>query len=455
MPRIPASVQRLATRQDKLLTPLLKECRDLPSAQNELRWLREHAAEEGVQAKINKGTQVTPVAELRNYDTKLSRLEALVKRRAAGEPLQYILGNQPFGDLDILCEPKVLIPRPETETYTTMAVKALVQSDALGRRVDGAYSRSKLRVLDLCTGTGAIALLLHEQLRKDFSPPTPQPPVAHETSQPPLSLQILGIDVSPDAIRLARRNLAHNVKQNLLHKSADHDVQFREFDVSKLGLQEGTCKRELANLVGPTPWDHGDRWDVLVCNPPYVAPDDYAVGGRTERSVRNHEPRLALVPPPSEGRDLHPGDTFYPVLLRIARQVSASLIIMEVGDTAQAERVKTLIGKLKLRKVGPPLVETWYDDGSMVTEKRPKPAPEDQDDQVVDPKSPRPTASARAVVLWRGKWAARREKLLYPSVRRVFATKESDDSEQIDTTSGSRKPSEAQVLQARRGSSKV
>ena len=97
MPRLPTSLLRRARHIHPLLPRLLRPCRDLESAQNELRWLREHAIEKG-----------EVEGERARWQSKLDRL---CRERERGRPLQYILGSQPFGNLDILCRSKVLIPR--------------------------------------------------------------------------------------------------------------------------------------------------------------------------------------------------------------------------------------------------------------------------------------------------------------------------------------------------------
>ena len=97
MPRLLTSLILKAYNKSPLLTLLLRPCRDLPSARNELRWLREHAI-------AHARTQTKPTG----WRTFLRRL---CEERGRGKPLQYILGNQPFGDVDILCRSGVLIPR--------------------------------------------------------------------------------------------------------------------------------------------------------------------------------------------------------------------------------------------------------------------------------------------------------------------------------------------------------
>lgn len=100
MPRIPTALIRKAYTIDALLPALLAPCRDLQTAQSELRWLREH---------------VDAIAEARRARgdvlAKNALLRQLVKQRSRGKPLQYLLGSGYFGDLEIMCRPGVLIPR--------------------------------------------------------------------------------------------------------------------------------------------------------------------------------------------------------------------------------------------------------------------------------------------------------------------------------------------------------
>ncbi|TLS26941.1 hypothetical protein PpBr36_04513 [Pyricularia pennisetigena] len=101
MPRLRPSLLWKACRISPDLARLLPVCRDIPSALNELRWIREHV-------------QSLPAPENGRYhDRQLRDIIArqICMRRGLGEPLQYLLGTQPFGDLEILCRPGVLIPR--------------------------------------------------------------------------------------------------------------------------------------------------------------------------------------------------------------------------------------------------------------------------------------------------------------------------------------------------------
>ena len=99
MPRISPSLISRARQRNPLLPLLLGPCRDLDSAQNELRWLREHALAQG------------NAAEGTSHEPWQACLKRICRERATGRPLQYVIGNQPFGALEILCEEGVLIPR--------------------------------------------------------------------------------------------------------------------------------------------------------------------------------------------------------------------------------------------------------------------------------------------------------------------------------------------------------
>jgi methylase of polypeptide subunit release factors len=94
MPRLPYPLILAAARRHRCLPLLLQECRDLDSARNELRWLQEHVE------------STVPDRSFREHVLQRFCLE-----RSRGKPLQYILGSQPFGELEILCKPGVLIPR--------------------------------------------------------------------------------------------------------------------------------------------------------------------------------------------------------------------------------------------------------------------------------------------------------------------------------------------------------
>lgn len=170
----------------------------------------------------------TPLSE-----AELALLNVLLARRLQGEPMAYILGEQEFWSLRLKVSEHTLIPRPDTERLVEVAL-------------DWAYKRLKmqenLHILDLGTGTGAIALAL-----------------AHELAE---KAQITGIDFKVEAVQLAEQN-----RQNL-------DIQNAQF------LQSDWYK-SLSNQY----------FDLIVSNPPYI---DKADKNLTIGDVR-FEPLTALV----------------------------------------------------------------------------------------------------------------------------------------------------------------
>ncbi|CAI7597885.1 unnamed protein product [Penicillium crustosum] len=336
MPRIPFSVIRKAQRENYLLPVLLKECRTIDSARNELRWLRERAVRDS-QSLPGKGWR--------------GRLRSMCQMRSRGYPLQYILGDQPFGDLEILCRRGVLIPRPETESYTYQAAK-LVRQMALGRneKPKSPNQPRPLRVIDLCTGTGCIPLLLHALLAPHFQ------------------LEIMGVDISPTALVLAQKNLEHNLQLGQLASTADTDIHFYRADVLGDGSDNSVPSIESILQIQPPNFGGLDissphqksECDLLISNPPYISQIEFR-NGTTARSVRRFEPKLALVPPHSGPgmEDCMPEDIFYLRILTLAFKLKAKLTVLECGDSHQANRVVALHKRLASAETGRFSAEVW------------------------------------------------------------------------------------------------
>lgn len=163
-------------------------------------------------------------------DAERTTMRDLVKRRAQSEPVAYLVGHREFFGLDFCVTPDVLIPRPETETLVLELIAA-------GKVAPQA------RILDLCTGSGCIAVAAAVNL-----------PHANVTAS----------DISPAALAIARENAERH--------SVAGRVRFLEGDL-------------LAPL-GP-----GDKFDVIASNPPYVADAEMET---LPPDVRLHEPALAL-----------------------------------------------------------------------------------------------------------------------------------------------------------------
>lgn len=359
MPRLtPASVQH-ALRISRHLPLLLTECRDLPSAKNELRWLTDFVAEHQYPSSHTAAPFLTGAgsAGQRKKRHNGTDLDHLVRRRAKGEPLQYILGTQPFGELDILCRPNVLIPRPETEIYTAEVAKILKELGCLDRG-------RTLGIADFCTGTGCISLLLHSLLR------SPQGPI-HTTRR----LRIRGFDISRHALGLAQKNVDHNLRLKTLHASAANEVRFENLDLLALSQQP---KHDILDRLRGSDNECSAEppFDIVISNPPYISPQDFAAGGRTTKSVRRHEPKLALVPPSTLIFDkVNQADQFYAALLRVTSATRPKLLVMEVGDVEQAMRVRDLCRQYLLDATElnsgtshPPLIEIWRDDSTVVSD---------------------------------------------------------------------------------------
>lgn len=166
---------------------------------------------------------------------KLARYREFVKRRAdTREPLQYILGHTQFVDLKLSVTKDVLIPRPETELLALWAVERLkcVSGDAL-------------RAMDLCTGSGCLALFV--------------------ASKEPRA-KVSAADISAAALAIAKKN-AESLK-------LAERVDFFEGD-----------------LFAPLPQDQRGTFDLIVSNPPYIDPEQKPT---LQPEVRDHEPALAL-----------------------------------------------------------------------------------------------------------------------------------------------------------------
>ncbi len=213
--------------------------------------------------------------------------EALIARRAAGEPLQYITGHQEFWRMDFCVTPAVLIPRPETEHLVeqTLVLARKFHPEAFA---DGARGKKlqgdALRLIDVGTGSGAIAVALACELP---------------------GAEVAAVDLSPEALDVARQNA-----QRLGAR-----VQFTVSDVLEAVPEEPT-------------------FDFVVSNPPYVGLDE---ADKVQQVVLQNEPHLALFA----------GAEGLAVIRRLIPQSHARLkpggwLLMEIG-WSQSEAVKALL----------------------------------------------------------------------------------------------------------------
>ena len=172
---------------------------------------------------------------------------ALIDRRVAGEPTQYITGKQEFWGLEFEVAPGVLIPRPETE-HVMEVVLARLGERGLKIHMDTGAPRETMNVADVGTGSGCLAVALAYEL-----------PHA----------KVFATDISTAALEIAKRNAEQN-------GVADR-VSFLEGDLLKPFLAESI---ELPKA-----------FDVIVSNPPYIGREEEAT---LQREIREHEPHSAL-----------------------------------------------------------------------------------------------------------------------------------------------------------------
>jgi release factor glutamine methyltransferase len=191
----------------------------VPTPEVDAEWLLAHAL--GVTR-----TGLALAADRTLSDEEAGGFSALVERRAAREPLAYVLGEWGFRRLTLLTDRRALVPRPETEVVVERCLTLL-------------RGRDRPRVLDVGTGSGAIALAIADE---------------HAGAA------VTGVDTSADALELA----CENARRLAL------PVDFRSGDLD-------------AAAAG---------WDLVVSNPPYVDPENMHA---LEPEVRDWEPRGALV----------------------------------------------------------------------------------------------------------------------------------------------------------------
>jgi release factor glutamine methyltransferase len=239
-------------------------------------------------------------------EQELSTFRALIERRRNAEPIAYILGQREFYGLSIRVTPAVLIPRPDTEALVEVALSRTRSVHLSGR------------ALDLCTGSGCVAIAFAKERR---------------------TWQVSGSDVSRAAIEMAQDNA---IRLGVAHNTG--------FFVSDLFT---TFEKAPASELVP--------FDLITCNPPYIATEEIAT---LEPHIKDHEPCLAL----DGGND---GLDFY---RRVIRQIAPFLaehgvLAFEVG-AGQADSVAELMERKRFE-----VIERKRDYGGherVVSGRRPK-----------------------------------------------------------------------------------
>lgn len=169
-------------------------------------------------------------------ESELSGYRLLIKRRLQREPLQYITGAQEFWSLDFIVNPKVLIPRPESELLVELAINQLKSPNA--------FENHPPNILDLGTGCGALAISLAKEVQE---------------------AKIWATDISSGALKIANLNAKK-------HGVAD-----------RIKFKHGNLWDPLVN--------QDIKFDIIISNPPYIACEEY---NDLPPEVRDYEPRSAL-----------------------------------------------------------------------------------------------------------------------------------------------------------------
>lgn len=212
-----------------------------------------------------------------------AEIDSLVKRRATREPLQYILGYMEFLALKIKVGQGVLIPRPETELLAEEAIKIISNFK---------FQILNFKILDLCTGSGCLALSLAKELP---------------------DIEVYGTDISESAIKYANKNAALNMIKN---------VTFLE-----------------GSLFEPV---KGLTFDLIVSNPPYIRSNDIQ---DLQPEIKDWEPQDAL----DGGAD---GLDYYRLIIHAAKNYlnEGGYLMLELGIN-QADAVKRMAEDAGLKDI--------------------------------------------------------------------------------------------------------
>lgn len=196
----------------------------------------------------------------------IDKIDELASERIKGKPLSYVLGNADFYGYEIKVDERVLIPRPETEELVSEVLKVVKNTD---------------KVLDLCTGSGAIALVINKKS----------------------GASVTATDISEAALEVAKEN-------------------FKQFDAA--------VETRLIDLYG----DLSEKFDIIVSNPPYIKTEEIDT---LDKEVKDYEPRIAL----DGGED---GLDFYRRICEGAKQRlnEHGKLFLEAGY-GEAEEIKKML----------------------------------------------------------------------------------------------------------------
>ena len=182
-------------------------------------------------------------------------LEEIITRLQNGEPVQYVLGEADFAGRTFHVEPGVLIPRPETAELCQWIEEEVSSLDADDPK----------QILDICTGSGCIAITLGLTLPNS---------------------EVTGWDISEDALRIAQGNVE-------MLKARNVRIEYQD----ALMLPKAAEAAEAAEISEAAESSLSKSWNIIVSNPPYICEKEKA---DMEKNVLEHEPSIALFVPDKE-----------------------------------------------------------------------------------------------------------------------------------------------------------
>lgn len=217
-------LEKLICEKTKILLPA---CNSKHEAKQETIWMLEEITnKKQIYFEINKTIELS--------DIQINKLNKWIKQRTIEKkPLQYILGFVPFLNLKIKTKTPILIPRPETEEWVNFAIS----------KIKNVNINNKIKILDLCTGSGCIALSLAKNIPNSF---------------------VIGTDINPKAIELAKENQTLNKIKNIKFIQSDY-----------------------YNNLNPK-----FKFNIIVSNPPYVCNEEWL---KLEDTIKLWEDKKALV----------------------------------------------------------------------------------------------------------------------------------------------------------------
>lgn len=182
-------------------------------------------------------------------ESSLLNIVLATQRLKKHEPIQYIIGKTDFLNIKLEINSNVLIPRPETEEMAQIIIQE--------------NQRTNLKIIDICAGSGCIALALNKNIPQS---------------------NVIGTDISPKAIETAKKN---NEINNL-------NTKFYLFDFLSITDNENNqidCKNNQLDYSNNQPDCFNDKFDIIVSNPPYVMEKEKSA---MQKNVLNYEPSIAL-----------------------------------------------------------------------------------------------------------------------------------------------------------------